>query len=133
MEIRRTHQPEATSSTGLPITQSNPISQDIIVPETTTETRITRSSARVRAAKQKAVQLSAQSSQSGLSQGQEASSATTIDSISTRSARIGPVVVKANRSRDGGTAKGKGKEVFSESSRSSKRLVPLHSICRSLL
>lgn len=131
MEIRGVHQPEATSSSGASITQSNAVSQNI-VPESTSETRITRSSARVRAAKQKAAQLSAQSSQSAPSnqeQEKASSSATIIDSNNTHGARIGPVPVKFNRSRNGSTAKGKGKEVLQESSHHSKRLVPVHSIC----
>ena len=122
MEIRRNDHSEATSSSSASTLQPNPISQDTAI-EPSSHTRQTRSSARVRAAKQKAAQLSAQSSHSGtvnpLLEG--ASSATPIEPISARNTRISPV--KVTRSRDGVSTKGKGKEVVLDSSRLPKRRV----------
>jgi hypothetical protein len=122
MEIRRNHYPEATSSSSASTSQPNPIPQDPAL-EPTSYARQTRSSARVRAAKQKAAQLSAQSSHSGTANSslEGASSSATTEPISTRNSRINPV--KATRSRDGISAKGKGKEVVPDSSRPPKRRV----------
>ena len=122
MEIR-TNQLEASSSPGAITTQTIPILEDNH-PETISESRPIRSSARVRAAKQKAAQLSAQPGHSGLAEpAQEpaSSSSIPIESASTSNARISPV--KATRSRDGSSAKGKAKEDLQEPSRPSKRHV----------
>jgi E3 ubiquitin-protein ligase TRIP12 len=122
MEIRRNHYPEATSSSIASTSQPNPLPQDTAL-EPTSYTRQTRSSARVRAAKQKAAQLSAQSSHSGTANPplEGASSSATTEPISTRNGRISPL--KATRSRDVISTKGKGKEVVQDPSRPPKRRV----------
>ena len=123
MEIRRNHYPEATSSSIPSTSQPNPLPQDTAL-EPTSYTRQTRSSARVRAAKQKAAQLSAQPSHSGTTDPPlegASSSATTTEPIGTRNGRISPL--KATRSRDGISTKGKGKEVVPDPSRPPKRRV----------
>jgi cytoskeletal protein RodZ len=132
MEIRRNHHSEATSSSSVSPPQPNPISQDTAI-ESTSSSRQTRSSARVRAAKQKAAQLSAQPSHSGTANTPlegASSSATTTESISTRNARISPI--KVTRSREGFPAKGKGKELAPDSSRPPKRRVTGLYLCFAL-
>src|SRR6266540_6641145 len=123
MEIRRTNQLETSSSSGVATIQTIPILQDNH-PETIPESRPIRSSARVRAAKQKAAQLSAQSGHSSLAEtAQEPAifSGTATESASTSNTRTSPV--KASRSRDGSSSKGKAKEDLQETSRPSKRHV----------
>lgn len=119
MEIR-TNQLEASSSSGAITTQTIPILQHNH-PETITESRPIRSSARVRAAKQKAAQLSAQPGHSNLAEPTQEPGASSSTAASTSNARITPV--KATRSRDGSSAKGKAKEDLQELSRPSKRHV----------
>ena len=131
MEIRRNYCPEATSSSSAFTSQSNPVPQEI-ASDPTSYTIHTRSSARVRAAKQKAAQLSAQSSHSGTVNPhlEGTSSSATTEPISTHNARISPV--KASRFRDGTLAKGKGKEVVPDLLRPSKRRVTFLYLCHSL-
>lgn len=87
----------------------------------TSETKTIRSSARVKAAKQKAKQSVQDKDRdsSNPEQAQGPSTAFQLESISTRTSRSSPA--KVNRSRELGAGKGKAKEVPAESSRSNKR------------
>jgi len=110
MDLRPIHLQDATSSSSVHATQANPDA----IQDTTTETKSIRSSARVKAAKQKAQLGRDRDSPNPEEPG--TSSAPQLESISTRSTRVSPI--KTTRSREG---KGKAKEVQQDSPRSNKR------------
>lgn len=113
MDLRAIHSQEATSSSSASTTQAN---QDGIQ-DTTPELKSIRSSARVKAAKQKAQQSTEGRDRDSANPDQETPSPVApAESISTRSVRTSPV--KTTRSREG---KGKAKEVPQDSPRNSKR------------
>ena len=115
MDLSSIHHQEATSSSSA----LNTHHQQHLSPATSSEQKPIRSSARVKAAKQK-LQLSSKSKDSEPTniESEPGTSTGPPESISTRSTRTSPV--KTNRLREG---KGKDKEVFSESSSRSKRSV----------
>jgi E3 ubiquitin-protein ligase TRIP12 len=119
MDLSSIHHQEATSSSSA----SNTHHQQHISPATSLEPKPIRSSARVKAAKQK-LQLSYKSkdSEPANTEPEPGTSAGASESVSTRSTRISPA--KTSRLREGNTGKGKDKEVISDAStRSHKRLV----------
>ncbi|KAJ3503569.1 hypothetical protein NLJ89_g8371 [Agrocybe chaxingu] len=97
----------------------NPVHQDSL-PDIPQESKPIRTSARVKAAKQK-TQSSSQGKgrDSANPEQQQGVSTPTVESISTRTARVSPV--KASRTGERSTGKGKAKEVQQESPRSNKR------------
>jgi E3 ubiquitin-protein ligase TRIP12 len=117
MDLPPIQHQEATSSSLASTAQPNQDSTRV----STSETKTIRSSARVKAAKQKAKQ-SVQDNDRDSSNPEQAQGTSTVpqlESISTRTSRSSPV--KANRSRELSAGKGKAKEVPAESSRSNKR------------
>jgi E3 ubiquitin-protein ligase TRIP12 len=120
MDLSPIRNQEATSSSSASNTQQfHPSSA------TTSEPRPIRSSARVKAAKQK-LQLSSKSKDSEQTNTEQEPgiSVGAPESISLRTTRTSPA--KTSRLREETTGKGKDKEVFSEApSRSHKRLVAL--------
>ncbi|KAH9479473.1 E3 ubiquitin-protein ligase UPL3 [Psilocybe cubensis] len=119
MDLRPIQHQEATSSSSASTT--HPSHNQDSFSNTNSESKPVRSSARVKAAKNKA-QISAQTKEftSISEQGPRASSSIPSETISTRNTRASPA--KPNRSRESNSSKGKGKEVSQESSsRSTKR------------
>ena len=126
MDLSPIRYQEATSSSSASNTQQPHLSS-----ATSLESRPIRSSARVKAAKQK-LQLSSKSKDSEQTNtDQELGTSVGVpESISLRTTRTSPA--KTSRLREENTGKGKDKEVFSEPlSRSNKRSVP--SVIRSVL
>ncbi|PPQ99844.1 hypothetical protein CVT26_009341 [Gymnopilus dilepis] len=118
MDLRPIHQQEATSSSSA--STAHPRFTEESIPTTSSESKPTRSSARVKAAKHKA-QLSAQLKDTEAQDSEQVTgtSASHIsESLSTRSNSA-----KASRSREGTSGKGKAKELPPQesSTRSSKR------------
>ena len=120
MDLSPIHHQEATSSSSASNTHHQP---QHFSPATSSEPKPIRSSARVKAAKQK-LQLSSKSKDSEPTNTEPELETSTgpLESISTRSARSSPA--KTSRLREGNTGKGKDKEIIPEvSSRSHKRSV----------
>jgi len=120
MDLLPIHYQEATSSSSASNVHHQ---QEHFSPATSSEPKPIRSSARVKAAKQK-LQLSSKSqdSEPTNTEPEPGTSAGPPESISTRTARTSPA--KTSRLREGHTGKGKDKEVLPEaSSRSHKRSV----------
>ncbi|KAF8817458.1 hypothetical protein BYT27DRAFT_7074713 [Phlegmacium glaucopus] len=118
MDLSPIHYQEATSSSSVSNVHHQ---QEHFSPATSSEPKPIRSSARVKAAKQK-LQLSSKSkdSESTNTEPEPGTSAGPPESISTRSTRTSPA--KTSRLREGNTGKGKDKEVLPEtSSRNHKR------------
>lgn len=118
MDLSPIHHQEATSSSSASNTLHQ---QQHLSPVTSSEPKSIRSSARVKAAKQK-LQLSSKSKESETTNTEPEPGTSTgpLESISTRTARTSPA--KTSRLREGNTGKGKDKEVLPEaSSRNHKR------------
>jgi len=114
MDLQPIHQPEATTTAS---TSERTLEQH--TSSISAETRALRSSARVKAAKQK------EKGKEHESPGQPSSSTAQPDIVASRTPRSSTTLTKSKRTRDNIAGKGKAKEVSDESPpRASKRYVP---------
>jgi E3 ubiquitin-protein ligase TRIP12 len=122
MDLRPIQHPEATSSSSTSNAHPGHDSHSV----TASETKPIRSSARVKAAKQKAQTSDQSKDRDSSNPDQPGTTALTtpLESISTRNARVSPT--KVNRFRESNTGKGKARELPQESfTRHSKRCASL--------
>lgn len=125
MDLQPTHQQEATSSSSSSIAQQQQSLDQTSSSTTTVDSKVLRTSARVKAAKQKSKTRGKGKEQQSTHPDQETpSSAVPTDNVTHRITRVTTNPTKSKRSRETTSGKGKAKEVSEENlPRASKRSV----------